>query len=383
MNSTRPASQQAGPNAKKLRTRRAELLEANVDLDDLPIGYLDHLQPLAGFTATAAIDFIKFGARADLFIGLGKHARLKVQERFAGRVEIPGRKSWSDQGIWITIQDPRNSDLQQLIDDFPEVPLLALEIAVDFHWSGPEPVLANRWLFRELAHAHAPQAHSDMATVWEKQAVKRVGKEKFDYKRRKAMGRPTSTASMVWESPTGLQTRLYIKNIERQDADGVLTVTQVVRLEATLKNLAGTQRAGVQLVGQIPHAAQHLRRFITPMLSIGQGLRRTGARMRPERLKNRAHRQEQMQLLSRQTQQLDTHWDRYGASYARKRRLPVRPNKIANAVVQRAIKALVGRLGRLTPPKNVAEYPAWVQGKFDLIEVFPQGRPASYRLPAA
>lgn len=291
--------------------------------------------------------------------------RAVLKSAFEGLVKLPGRGVRTE----MTLHDPTAKDLQLLIDTMPTAQLHVLEVAVDFCPS-PSASTSLDEIYDWLKHTVCPQAHRYMIGARRKQY--RESTRKVEPLR----GLPSlpERTSAYWTSREGWeQVRLYIKTIDQNKPAG----QPLVRLEVTL-NGGGTQRANVQLVGHLPTFVKQLQTYLSPLFSIGKGLK-PSTKARLDRMKSARLRQTGLAKQSAAESALRKKWRSHGGAYALANDIKVLPDVVANRRVGTALKRLREQLLKLREPNKVADPTSHLGRAYSGNESRSGPLPSSYR----
>lgn len=289
----------------------------------------------------ASIDFIKIGIPQSLN---DSNALCREFDRvIKGRIQLPEGKVKD----WITIHDPKISDLQWLLDNLPEAKILAIEVAIDFTLrdGGNDPnqlAALHRWLKTRLF----PQRHA---------AMECVGKRKYyDARSGKILPDTLQTKSgnetVYWTNPKAYeQVRLYIKT---HDNKTPLKGQHSVRIEPTLF-VGGSQNAGLYRVAELPQFAEMLRRYLSKFVYVAKGIKPAVRRSRannPEMAVKAAHE------AAKEQRRVDRAWRQRGASWAAKHQYDTIPDADTNRLIGAALKSLRDDVCKLKLTRKVAEH---------------------------
>jgi hypothetical protein len=319
---------------------------------------MHYTPPLAYFgTPKAKIDFITI----DLPSRIRTRAEAaNLMSSIKGRICVSNR--WRDyQDDWITIHDPTTSDLQWLLDNYPEAGMLCIEIAVDFQLSdksdksNPERLAdLHRWLKVRLF----PQRHKQMQLVGKRKYYDaRTGKIEPDTLKTKS-----GDESVYWKNKSDCeQVRLYIKTFDNGkpvDKDGKPVdkddepVPHVVRLESTLFR-GGCQNIELHRVADLPIFADNLRRELSRYLYAVKGIKPKIKRVRssdPVKAKRAAH------VAALEVAKVQRNWDKLGAAWAAKWDYATIPDTTTNRLIGSALKGLRDDLKTLKLTRKVAKH---------------------------
>jgi hypothetical protein len=306
-----------------------------------------HPSPFLHFdTPKASIDFITIQLPNTI---KEPHQARRLQDRISGHISCPNR--WRDnRDDWITIHDPTQSDLQWLLDHYPETRIRCLEVSVDFHLADksndPELLhLAHTWLTMRLF----PERHPSM---------ERVAKRRY-YDLRKnqiihsGMRPKNDIGSVYWTNPRCQeQVRLYVKK-----QDKFRQVSQhSVRLEVTLFE-GGCQNIDLHRLAELPQFADVLRKYLSRFLFVASGIKPKLKRM--DRATTNSKREQLQRLNDREQARVARNWERYGAIWCSKHDYSPIPDTESNRKIGIALKRLRKRLQSLKLTQKVANTPSY------------------------
>ena len=289
----------------------------------------------------ASIDFIKIEIPQSLY---ESNALCREFERvIKGRIQLPKGKVKD----WITIHDPKTSDLQWLLDNLPEAKILAIEVAIDFTLqdgsNNPDQLEAlHEWLKTRLF----PQRHATMEAV---------GKRKY-YDARSGKIQPDTLATksgnetVYWTNPKGYeQVRLYIKTLDNNEP---LKGQHSVRIEPTLFG-GGSQNAGLYRVAELPQFAEMLRRYLSKFVYVAKGIKPVLKRSRandPEKATKALY------AAAKEQRRVDRAWQQKGAAWAAKHQYDTIPDADTNRLIGTALKSLRDDVCKLKLTRKVAKH---------------------------
>jgi hypothetical protein len=289
----------------------------------------------------AKIDFITIGIPSSLDL----RGAAKFQKAIKGRIEVPQ----SVRGDWITIHDPTFSDLQWLLDHYPEAPIRAIEIAVDFVLrDGSSDIDQLMPLHSWLNHRLFPQRHKMLGQSKRLRYSHQSGKYERD-----TLATQGNDTTFLWrDSKQKLQTRLYRKE---WDNGQPYANQHPVRLEVTLGRGA-CQDFDLHRIAELPQFADRMRRELSNCFFIATRikpkLRRPRAKT-PERVLQ-AHREAE-----NEQRRVTAAWERYGAQWAAKHGYEAIPDTPANRAIGLALKRLREQMLGLKLTQKVAEKPSY------------------------
>lgn len=325
----------------------SRLSESDIkEKEDDAAGYnemsMDYIELIANFEKPKAkIDLIT--------LRLPTHIRSDKDRILDGQVTWP-KKSGAD---FFTIHDPSRSDMQFLIDEFYDVEILALEIAVDFTLKdgSNDP--------RRLAELHSwlkmclfPQRHERM---------RRTGRRKyFDGAdgtiKTDTLKTRSSHKTVYWANTSSYeQVKLYIKTKDQKK----WISHHSVRLETTLSR-GGCQLIGVHRVGLLPFFANDLRSYLSGFFNVSAGVK---PKIKRTRTRNTTMLLEAAKLADRERARVKRNWSKYGAAWAAKHGYSTIPDTKANRLIGVALKGLRDNLIALTVPRKVADWAAWIEAQ--------------------
>ena len=292
----------------------------------------------------ASIDFIKIEIPQSL---MKSNALCREFDKaIKGRVQLPKGKIKD----WITIHDPKTSDLQWLLDNLPEAKILAIEVAIDFTLqdgsnSTDQLEALHGWLKTRLF----PQRHATMEAV---------GKRKY-YDARSGKIQPDTLATksgnetVYWTNPNGYeQVRLYIKTLDNNEP---LKVQHSVRLEPTLFG-GGSQNAGLYRVAELPQFADMLRRYLSKFVYVAKGIKPVLKRSRANTPEKAA---KALREAAKEQRRVSGAWKQKGAAWAAKHQYDTIPDADTNRLIGTALKSLRDDVCKLKLTRKVAEHPGY------------------------
>lgn len=293
--------------------------------------------PLSNWNIIPSIDFISILVPPDEI-----ERALLLPESISKRVKVP-RVS---RNIVLTLHDPEASELQALINAWPNAEIHKLEFTLDFHQvCDPGSAVLNRDLFHWLsdclvpAYPNSNQLHFKENPYPQRRLLCKEGKyvkmEKPD---------ASSETTRKWENGDQyIKNRLYIKEDKWKGQ-----VTEWVRLEATL-NRGGCQEKGIQLIWQLVPFAADTRRNLAPYFNIASGIKTPLRRV--DRLTEGTVRH--LATLKANEEAVDAAargWATRGAMWAAEQGLKTTPHREANARIGKALDRLKIKLSPLKLP---------------------------------
>lgn len=292
--------------------------------------------PLAAFQSKAILDFITLRAPNSL---MTESAARTFKRAIKGRIQTPKKK----HAGWVTIHDPQRADLQYLLDNYPEVEILALEVAVDlFLKDGTNNAARLGAAHRYLAVNLFPQAHQKLAKGTKRKIYTDDGKIRVD-----TMKTGSGGMSVYWANAKGFeQIRLYIKTLDNK----LPLARHSTRLEITL-NRGGCQDAGINRVCLLPGFAKTVRRYLSPFFKVAAGIK---PRIRRTRTTNTEKAKKAAYEADKSYQSVKRAYEKFGAASAAKNGKKIAPDRLASATIGGALKGLREQLIGLKLPENSA-----------------------------
>jgi hypothetical protein len=252
-----------------------------------------------------------------------------------GTLEIPRIfRNHGERGCpQLAFHDPSTSDLQFLIERFPESRVLYIEFAVDFRLpDGDNDLNRLKVLKAQLRHCLLPQKHKRLKQGRRK--AYSIGKKR--YLQDGVQAKCPDTQILFEAQAFGDRIALYVKETN----NGTKPNQPWVRIEARLEG-SGPGAAGLRLVGMLPHFAENLRKYLSPMMHVGCGYKNS-----VKLSKIRGYRKDA--------------WTAWGAQWQPGWGL-VAPDVPTKEVIGYALNDLRGKLKKLHPPTAFAHrYAAWV-----------------------
>lgn len=287
----------------------------------------------------AKIDFITIGIPSSLDV----RGAAKFQKAIKGRIEVP-QNVWGD---WITIHDPTLFDLQWLLDHYPEAPIRAIEIAVDFMLrDGSSDIDQLMPLHSWLNHRLFPQRHKMLGQAKRLRYSHQSGK----YERDTLATQGNDTTFQWRDNRQKLQTRLYRKTL---DNNAPLDGQHPIRLEATLRRGA-CQDFDLHRIAELPLFADKMRRELSNCFYVA-------AEIKPKLKRSRANAPDKVQQArgdaENERDRVGRAWERYGSQWAAKHGYDTKPDTAANRSIGVALKKLRDQMYRLKLTQKVAEMP--------------------------
>lgn len=303
--------------------------------------------PLEDFaTPKAKIDFITI----PLYALKTEEDVKRFQREISGRIAHPSvlRDDMSD---FLTIHDPTVKDLQYLLDEFHDVELRALEIAVDFMLKdGSNSIDRLNKLHEHFKKCMFPQRHDKMKNLKKRKFYDRVTEKVIP----DSLSGASSHTTNYWSNSFGTeQVRMYVKTLD----NGKPVKQYSVRIEVTLYR-GGCQNIYIHRVGLLPSFIPSIRQYLSPYFTVAKGIKPKIKRSRstdPQRVMKATRKAD------KESARVGRNWERYGALWAAKYDYKVVPDTAVTRPIGVALKMLRETLKPLHLPAKVADPVRWVE----------------------
>lgn len=290
---------------------------------------------LAEWTVTASIDYLTLtnlsnDRRRTLRSALAAHdARVKLAQD--GGREV------------ITVHDPGLTQLQQIIDIYPNASIYAAEFSVDLRPVGKTDISELTPVFKWFADVLYPALPRAKRYMYQQHAN---GKGRYVKVPDEPCDRITT---IIWrDTLERVKQRLYIK---QHDGNGPFD-RPCVRLETTL-SMAGCSDVGLAKAWQLATFGGELRRVLSPCFQIADAIKPSLKRARHKPGSNIGNKT--IAHNERELVKTLTGWRKGGAMWAANRGYQVSPHREANRRIGDALHRLGKQLTKLKPPENSRE----------------------------